>query len=57
MSTRVEACFEARITVDVNTESDNEAITTSDVMQAVVDALGYTGIEVDDVTEFTEVGL
>jgi hypothetical protein len=51
---KVEAVFEARIKVDVDTESDNEAVSSSDVMQAVVDALGYTGIEIDDVTEWTQ---
>lgn len=52
---RVEAAFWARITIDVSTDSENESVTTSDVLQGIVDSLGHTGIEIDDVTEWTEV--
>lgn len=52
---RVEAEISARYIVDVTTGSENEAVTSGDVMQAVVDALGYSGIEIDDVTAWEEV--
>jgi len=50
----VEAEVMGRIKVEVDTASQNEAITSADVMTAVVQELGHTGFEVDDVIWWTE---
>lgn len=50
----VKAWFEAELILTVDTESDNEAVTTADVQQAVQDAIGFTGIDILDVTEWTQ---
>lgn len=50
----VEAAVWGRIKVEVSTDSANEAVTTADVTDAVVSALGHTGFELDDVESWEQ---
>lgn len=49
------ARFDAEFTVEVEVEDFEKGTNYAQVQQALQDALGYTGIQINDVTEYEEI--